>query len=75
MSNAILNDYTTKYGYITAAGGTFPYPNNYWSATEVDGYTDRAWRIWVESNGVPSWHDWDGVTKATECQVRPIIAF
>ena len=76
MSNAILNDYTIKYGYITAAGGTFPYPNNYWSATEVEGYTtERAWRIWVESNGVPTWHDWDGVTKTTECQVRPIIAF
>ena len=75
MSNAIVNDYAAKYGYITAAGGTFPYPNNYWSATEVSGYTDRAWRIWVESNGVPAWHDWDGVTKATECQVRPIIAF
>jgi hypothetical protein len=76
MSNAIVNDYAAKYGYITAAGGTFPYPNNYWSATEVEGYTtERAWRIWVESNGVPTWHDWDGVTKATECQVRPIIAF
>jgi hypothetical protein len=75
MSNAILNDYTIKYGYITAAGGTFPYPNNYWSATEVDGYTDRAWRIWLNGSNVPEWHDWDGVTKATECQVRPIIAF
>ena len=73
MSNAILNDYAIKYGYITAAGGTFPYSNNYWSATEVSG--DRAYRIWVESNGVPTWHDDDGVTKATECQVRPIIAF
>ena len=76
LTNALTNDYAAKYGYITAAGGTFPYPNNYWSATEVEGYTtERAWRIWLNDSNVPAWHDWDGVDKNFLCQVRPIIAF
>ena len=77
LTNALTEDYTTKYGYITAAGGTFPYGVNIWSATEYeDNPTNLAWRIFVSSNGgTPAWHYYNGVTKDYNCHVRPIIAF